>query len=764
MSVLPPPDLSKLQRAIELEQQAQDDECTNKWTMGVVRGREREGRTIIVALVGRGGGTDEQGGKKSGGKGKGGGDAAAGGDGGSGAPGLSASSFYAMLSASSPLSVSYHWNGTAMRVSGWVEEKEETDEGEFIVTARLAKVSPLSEEGIALQSVRSVRLGASSSTVVTNRHREALRWFETESVNSPSGQLLRAPDDSWSPARVSDSLVGELHDRHPHLNDSQVAAVARAVGTPDPLAVIHGPPGTGKSTTLVSVIAERLRLGQRLLVAAPSNLAVDTLAERVMAALPAAQVVRVGHVGRQSRAVRERCSLDLLLAESDDGKLAWEARRRMRRLLGSLATEAGRDGLTRLPAKQWRERKERFAQLREAQRDLRVLEERALKDVLSSSQVVFATLAGCGSRTVLAAGPFDAVIIDEAAQATEPEAWLGVRLAPTLILAGDHLQLAPTVISDEAASLGLAETLLSRAVDWYGDRAVRMLTLQYRMNIVIADFASAAVYGGRLGTAETVAHRRLTDLPGVTGPPESPLLLVDTAGMPGYEESEVELRDGSRANEGEAGAVATRVGQLLARGVPASEIGVISPYAGQVSLVRTLVPAGVEVSTVDGFQGREKGVILLTLVRANEARPPEVGFLADARRINVAVTRPKYHLWVIGQSTTVSAAPLIDALFAYAEEMDAVIGVGQFLADADAEASRVGGVAMKETCRCLSMEGVGSRVSMRWRLEQPRLLLSERWLKPGLSSLLPTRRRRGRQRERRRELQRERRRSEKQRG
>jgi predicted DNA helicase len=265
---------------------------------------------------------------------------------------------------------------------------------------------------------------------------------------------------------------------------------------------------------------------------------------------------------------------------------------------------------------------------------------------------------------------FDLLVIDEACQTTEPGCWIPLQRAARVVLAGDHRQLPPTVLSPEAARLGFGVSLLERVVDLYGDRVTRLLDVQYRMHERIMEFSSREFYGGELRADDSVKGHLLCDLPGVRAGPltEEPVTLIDTAGA-GYDE-EREPDGESRLNPQEAELVAREVRALLEVGVRPEDVAVITPYSAQVRRLRELLPVpGLEVDSVDGFQGREKEAVVLSLVRSNAEG--EIGFLADVRRTNVALTRARRKLLVVGDSATLSALPFYRRLVEHFESTGA---------------------------------------------------------------------------------------------
>jgi ATP-dependent RNA/DNA helicase IGHMBP2 len=277
--------------------------------------------------------------------------------------------------------------------------------------------------------------------------------------------------------------------------------------------------------------------------------------------------------------------------------------------------------------------------------------------VLERAQVVLATLTSLDAPP-LAGRRFPLAVVDEATQAVEPALYLALLRADRAVLAGDHLQLPPTILSAAAQAGGLGVSLFERLIALHGDAAKVTLAEQHRMNARIMAFPSEALYGGALRAHPAVADRAID---------AAPLEVVDTSGR-GFEEETPPGSD-SRQNEGEATLAAAEVARVLALGIPPGEIAVISPYDAQVQRLRQLLAAevegGLEVDTVDGFQGREKEAVIVSLVRANETG--EVGFLADVRRMNVALTRARSKLVVVGDGATVSRHPFYDRFLRHAE-------------------------------------------------------------------------------------------------
>lgn len=435
------------------------------------------------------------------------------------------------------------------------------------------------------------------------------------------------------------------------LNESQREAIRFALSAED-IAVVHGPPGTGKTTSVVEFIRQAAARGEKVLACAPSNTAVDNLLERLAAA--GQRVVRVGHPARVKEELRVH-TLDALVADHENMRLVREL------LRDAEALYQKADRYTRAkPARGAKQDMRREA--RDLKAESRQLERQAINHVLDGADVICATTAI--DDVVLGDRRFEWVVIDEACQTTEPACWIPLTRANRILLAGDHCQLPPTVVSKDAAQEGLARSMMQRLVETYGATITRQLNVQYRMHETIMGFSSAQFYDDSLIADELVRSHRLSDLPGVASSPltDEPMTFIDTAGADYDEEAEPD--GSSRCNPSEVRLVLSKAQQLLEAGVPASDIAIISPYAAQVRLLRErAVAPDLEIDTVDGFQGREKEAVVISLVRSN--REGEIGFLADTRRMNVALTRPRRKLIVIGDSATLGGHSFYAALLDY---------------------------------------------------------------------------------------------------
>lgn len=493
------------------------------------------------------------------------------------------------------------------------------------------------------------RLERDAPETTFTRGASALRAWRDAVERSDLGELREV---LYGRAPVTQAPGPALAFHDDALEDAQRAAVVHA-RTCRPVALIHGPPGTGKTRTLVEIIRGEAAAGARVLVTAASNTAVDNLAERLIASgLP---VVRLGHPARVLPSVEDH-TLDALVDGSEAARLAKRWVVEAHQIRRKVDARAARGGLP------WSERRALLGEAGRLLGDARHHLRRAQEAILARHAVVCATVSGAGSRA-LEGLDFDLVVLDEATQAPDPLALIALARAPRAILAGDPRQLPPTVIDPAAEREGLGRTVFERVADRLGADAVRMLDVQHRMHEELMRFPSEAMYDGRLVAAAAVRGHRVEDLPGVASDPlrAGPLIFVDTAGKGFGEEQRGD--DPSTENPEQADRVAREVTRVVSRGVDPAAVAVITPYDAQVRQLRdrlaALLVAGLEVGSIDGFQGREKEVVVLDLVRSNDAG--DIGFLADVRRMNVALTRARRLLIVVGDSATLGGHPFYAA-------------------------------------------------------------------------------------------------------
>jgi predicted DNA helicase len=462
---------------------------------------------------------------------------------------------------------------------------------------------------------------------------------------------------------------------NPILNTSQQLAIEKGLDE-TPVFLIHGPPGTGKTTTLSTLIQQYIKANKKVLVTAPSNTAVDNILEKLIK--EDLQLVRIGNPIKVADSLLN-CSLDVQLQEHASYQNAngiWSKAQLLQKEQQDYipATGQNKRGLKDeaiihhaklkkayrgIPQSQLRKMAKWLQLQNEINRlydQANTLQQEAIDSIIDRSQVVFATNAGAGSE-LLKDTIFDVVCIDEATQSTEPESLIALTKGRKWVLAGDHQQLPPTVKS--ARAIGLKESLFERLLKLNGNGISQMLSIQYRMNKQIMSFSNEQFYENKLHAHPANAGHSLADLPSYAAYPlhldispevtESSKAVVFINASEGQEKA---IAEGfSFYNEGEQILVQKVADNLLSSRLFPEDIGIISPYDQQVSqLKRKLKDYQIEIKTVDGFQGREKEVIIISLVRANSYG--KLGFLKDYRRLNVAITRAKRKLIIIGHADT----------------------------------------------------------------------------------------------------------------
>lgn len=524
-----------------------------------------------------------------------------------------------------------------------------------------------SKDGLSFDTDALYNLLKLANDVTYKRMKHALNALNGY-CNGPAANLINVLFGDSKPS--SQSQPNEVEFLNSNLDDSQREAVSFALSQRE-LAVIHGPPGTGKTTTVVEIILQAVKQGQKILCCAPSNVGVDNLVERL--ARSKAKVLRLGHPARLLESIQKH-SLDAILAKSDNANIIADIRKDIDKAF---------TGMKKMHDKGDRGNFRR--EIGELRKELKTREATAITQILKSADVVLCTNTGAchdGPLKFLPAEHFDWVVIDECAQALESSCWIALLRARKCILAGDYKQLPPTIKSQTAASKGLSLSLMERLIQMYGDSVVRMLTVQYRMNSAIMEWASKEMYQGKLTAHNSVERHLLKDLPGVTCVEETstPLLLIDTAGC-GLSEMEV-TDEQSKGNQGEVDIVELHIKALTEAGVKAKDIAVIAPYNLQVDLLRQKLSARhpeLEIKSVDGFQGREKEAVVLSLVRSN--RKGEVGFLAEDRRINVAVTRARRQIAVVCDTQTVQNHAFLKSLVNHMTEFGEVRTAFEYIQD-----------------------------------------------------------------------------------
>ena len=439
--------------------------------------------------------------------------------------------------------------------------------------------------------------------------------------------------------------------RFPWLNASQEKAVNQVLCAKE-VAVVHGPPGTGKTTTLVEAVYETLHRENQVMVSAQSNTAVDWIAEKLVdRGIP---VLRIGNPTRVNDKMLAFTYERRFEAHSDYPEL-WQIRKTIREMTGRLR-KSGREDRERL-----------HNQLTKLRVRATGLEIRINTELFTEARVIACTLVGAASR-VLERKRFSSLFIDEAAQAIEAACWIAISRADRGILAGDHCQLPPTIKCIEAARGGLGRTLLEKVV-LHKPETVSLLKIQYRMHEDIMRFPSRWFYHDELEAAPEVKYRGVLDF-------DTPASWIDTSELDLQEKAVAEGT--GRLNTGEAELLVRELKNYMERiGIRRIleehiDFGVISPYRAQVHYLRHLLKKEpffrpcrrlITVHTVDGFQGQERDVIMISLVRANEKG--QIGFLRDLRRMNVAITRARMKLLILGEAVTLTRHPFYRELYEY---------------------------------------------------------------------------------------------------
>ncbi len=431
--------------------------------------------------------------------------------------------------------------------------------------------------------------------------------------------------------------INTLNFSNKHLNQSQQQAVA-AILHNEQLTIIHGPPGTGKTTTLLEAILQLIKIGEKVLVSAPSNTAVDNISKGLIK-----QGIKLLRVGNTSKVD------ETIFAHTPEGKLGNSKSQKEIKQLKMRAEEFRRMALKYKRSFGKAEREQRnllFKEVKNIRNEIKKLQAYNEEKLFAEAEVIAGTPIGLYDAKMDQLH-FNSLVIDEAGQCIEPLAWCIFPLADKIVLAGDHWQLPPTVLSLEAAQRGFNRSILEAAIDH--NRHAYLLNTQYRMRAAISGFSSQYFYNSLLKTAEHLQN---------TG---SHLTFIDTAGS-GF--NETRGPDGiSLQNEGELRIVK----QLLISGdFNFPDTAFISPYSGQVTAAKEVLPAYMRISTIDSFQGQEQHSIIVSLVRSND--DGDIGFLKDYRRMNVAITRAKEQLIVIGDSATIGADKFYNEFLTYIEE------------------------------------------------------------------------------------------------
>ena len=436
--------------------------------------------------------------------------------------------------------------------------------------------------------------------------------------------------------------------RFPWLNSTQELAVNNVLRAKD-VAVVHGPPGTGKTTTLVEAIYETLKRESQVMVCAQSNMAVDWISEKLVdRGVP---VLRIGNPTRVNDKMLS-FTYERKFESHPDYPELWSIRKAIREM---------RSNRKRGTSDNWHQKLDRLKSRATE------IECRINAQLFGEARVIASTLVGSANR-VMSGQKFTTLFIDEAAQALEAACWIPMKRTTRVVFAGDHCQLPPTVKSIEAMRGGLAKTLMERIVE-NKPEVVTLLTVQYRMNEKIMQFSSDWFYDGKVIAAPEVCHRGILDY-------DLPMMWIDTSGTEAYEQFVGESF--GRINKKEAALTLEKLQDYFEKTGKqrildeSIDVGIISPYRAQVQYLRQQIKKKeffrpyrklISVNTVDGFQGQERDIIIISLVRSNNEG--QIGFLSDLRRMNVAITRARMKLIIMGNAETLSHTLFYKKLYEY---------------------------------------------------------------------------------------------------
>ena len=519
---------------------------------------------------------------------------------------------------------------------------------------------------------KKVRLDLYANDVTFRRMEDNLRNLSLKGKNALEYSLKKR-DPQKNRAVPYISYIDES------LNNSQKRAIENALSCQN-FFLIHGPFGTGKTRTLVELISQETRQNHKVLATAESNAAVDNILERLMDNKKL-NLTRLGHPQRVSKhnitqtlaykvenhELNEKIKKihkkidNLFEKRSSFTKPTPQYRRGFgdHDILYNASKGKGGRGISADKMKSMAKWIEISQQIDEEHDEIKRIENRMIKDIIDKSNVVLATNSSAALESI-AKTKFDIAVIDEASQATIPSVLIPISKANRFILAGDHKQLPPTIISEQA--MELENTLFESLIEKYPLKS-QLLNVQYRMNSLLMKFPNQEFYNNGLKSDESVDEITISDI--ISGDDEEALLFIDTSQVDDYGESHIKDSK-SIVNKMEA-KIATGIAQnYITAGVEIEDIGIISPYADQVKIMQDMTD--VEVKTIDGFQGREKEIIIISTVRSNEWG--NIGFLSDLRRLNVAITRAKRKLIIIGNKETLKNNPTYSRLIEFIEDED----------------------------------------------------------------------------------------------
>lgn len=548
-----------------------------------------------------------------------------------------------------------------------VRLREENEEGQLVDGAAGVVANRSPRQMVVVFDDPSIRLSRQADLIRTEdeitlrKMADAIQ--QSLSLEGRRADLLEVMLSIKAPSATEPGVLSPIDTK---LHHDQVHAVTHGVFAPE-VGLIHGPPGTGKSRVLVEIVRQCLAKGERILCLCASNAAIDHLALSLLGQDPTIKLARAGHPARVNELLEEH-TLAGLTDKHERRQLARSYLDEAFRILQTARKRSarGKDA--------WRQEREARVEAGRLFADARRLERQAVDEVLRTTRVLCGTLLGF-LRDLPLSEEFDVLVVDEASQVFSPALLPGLFQAKRIVLAGDHRQLPPTLLAKENLNSEMVPSAFHELMQRSDrDSFSHMLTVQHRMNEAIMTFPSRSFYDERLVAHETVKTEDLRSFCPHENSlllPSKPLDLVDTAGA-GFDERQKDVSQ-SYENEGEAGVILKVLQEFEETTLDPSQIGVITPYAAQVALLtahlQIWVDQGLEIDSVDGFQGREKEAIIFSAVRSNI--DGQIGFLSDARRLNVAITRAKKKLIVVGDSATLSHDPLWNRFFEFAMENSA---------------------------------------------------------------------------------------------
>lgn len=432
------------------------------------------------------------------------------------------------------------------------------------------------------------------------------------------------------------------------LNDLQKLAVKKSLKSLD-IHMIHGPPGTGKTCTLIEIIRQLLAKNKSILVCGPSNISVDNIVER----LSAKQIpcLRIGHPARLLPSVQDKALEYIVDYCTHGGEVLYDIKQEIDSLLKKVHSKSGK------------EKYEIYKQVRILRKEFNLRERKVVSETCRSHLIHCSTLTNAMNRNLNK--EYDVVIVDEVAQSIEPEVWLALSKANKAIIAGDPFQLPPVVKSKPNKLANLEISIMERLFKI--NNICTMLTTQYRMNKYINEFPNKFLYHDKLVAHPSCAMKMITDYDGVTKcyDLQYPVIFYDNLqSSPEYEDE-----GKSKYNDGELENIKTLIEELIAYNIPQTFIGIIAAYNAQVSRLKSIIPySDIEINTVDGYQGREKEVIIISTVKCNSDH--DVGFLTETRRMNVAISRAKHLLILFGDSETLERHQFLHNMVEWASQYD----------------------------------------------------------------------------------------------